>query len=114
MLSPRMIHQGVLAVFCAMMAMPLHVMQYCYVMQLHMHFKDFKLSLFIGLLLELVTLQQHAQYAAAADPRALCQMHAVSLRLTPCLIVVAISLFWCNKQKAPNLTLQKSMLVSTA
>jgi len=52
---------------CATMAMPLHVMQYCYVMQLHMHFKDFKLSLFTGLLLELVTLRQHAQYAAAAD-----------------------------------------------
>ena len=35
-------------------------------MQLHMHYNDFKLSLFINLLLELVTLQQHAQYAAAA------------------------------------------------
>ena len=46
-----------------MMAMPL---QFCYVMQLHMHHNDFKLSLFISLLLELVTLQQHAQYAAAA------------------------------------------------
>ncbi len=49
-----------------MKAMPLHVMQYCYVMQLHMHYKDFKLLLFTGLLLELVTLRQHAQYAAAA------------------------------------------------
>ena len=36
-------------------------------MQLHMHFIDFKLTLFTGLLLELVTLRQHAQYAAAAD-----------------------------------------------
>ncbi len=64
-----MIHPGVRAVFCFMMAMPLHVMQYCCVMQLHMHFKDFKLLLVIGLLLELATLQQHAQYAAAADHR---------------------------------------------
>ena len=50
------------------MAMPLHVMQHCYVMQLHMHFKDFKVLLVIGLLLELATLQ-HAQHASAADHR---------------------------------------------
>ena len=36
-------------------------------MQLHMHYKDFKLLLFTGLLLELVALRRHAQYAAAAD-----------------------------------------------
>lgn len=35
-------------------------------MQLHMHYNDFKLSLFITLLLELVTLQQHTEHAAAA------------------------------------------------
>ena len=35
-------------------------------MQLHTHYNDFELPLCISLLLELVTLQQHAQYAAAA------------------------------------------------